>query len=52
MDVSMKQKRTHRHRTDLWLPRGREVREGSIGHWNKQMQTTIYRMDRQQGSTV
>ena len=52
MDVSMKQKSTHRQRTGLWLPRGRQVREGSIGNSNKQMQTTIDRMDRQQGSTV
>ena len=28
MNQSMKQKQTHRRRTNLWLPRGRAVREG------------------------
>ena len=33
MNLSMKQKQTHRHRgTDLWLPRGEGMGEGWIGN--------------------
>ena len=39
-------------RTDLWLPRGREGGEGWMGGWDQQMQTIMYRMDKQQGPTV
>ena len=35
-------------RTDLWLPRERD----KLGVWDQQMQTVIYRMDKQQGPTV
>ena len=38
-------------RTDLLLPRGRGVGEGWIGSWGQQMETSIYRMDKQQGPT-
>ena len=40
-------------RTDLWL-RGGEGRWGmeGVGVWGQQMQTIIYRMDKQQGPTV
>ena len=43
-------------RTDLWLPRwgqgsGGWVRDG-LGVQGQQMQTIIYRMDKQQGPTV
>ena len=31
MNLSMKQKQTHRHRVDLWSPRGRWAEEGWIG---------------------
>ena len=31
MNVPTKQKQTHRYTEDLWLPRGRVVREGRIG---------------------
>ena len=40
-------------RTHLWLPRGRvEGARDGLGLWNQQMQTIIYRMDRQQGPIV
>ena len=35
-------------RSDLWLLRGR----GGLGVWDQQMQTIIYKMDKQQGPTV
>ena len=36
----------------LWLPRGKGAGEGWIGVWDKQMQTIMYRMDKQQGTIV
>ena len=40
-------------RTDLWLPRWKEEwgRDG-LGVWDQQIQTIIYRMDKQQGPTA
>ena len=38
-------------RTDLWLPKLEAGRDG-LGIWDQQMQTSIYRMDKQQGPTV
>ena len=52
MNLAMKQKQAHRHRTDLRLPgAGREV-EGWIGGLGQQMQTIIHRVDEQQGPTM
>ena len=51
MNLSMKRKGTHRHRTDCWLSRGRggwEGRTGSLGLADGNAH--IYRMDKQ-GST-
>ena len=31
MNLSLKQKQTHRQRTDLWLPRRRKLEEGQSG---------------------
>ena len=39
-------------RTGLWLPRGREIEEGFGEVWDLQMQTTVHRMNKQQGLTV
>ena len=39
-------------RIDWWLPRGREWERVGLGVWDQQMQTGIYRMDKQQGPTV
>ena len=39
-------------RTNLWLPRDGGVGEGRIRICDQQMQTIIYRMDKQQGPTV
>ena len=43
---------SQKQRTDLWLPRGRWVREGWVGSWGQQIQTSIYRLDKQQGPTI
>ena len=49
MNLSMKQKQTHRHREQTCGCQG--GRDG-LGVWDEQMQTNIYRMDKQQGPTV
>ena len=53
VNLSTKQKQTHRHRKQTCGCQGggasgREVQ----GVWDQQMETIIYRMDQQQGSTV
>ena len=51
MNTSKKQKQTHRHKEQTYGCQGGEGREG-LGVWDQQMQTIIYRMDKQQGPTV
>ena len=53
MNLSMKQKQAHRHREHTCGYQRGEVweREG-WGIWDQQMQTMIYRTDKQQGPTV
>ena len=36
-------------KTDLWFPRERGWRKDGFGVWGQQMQTIIYRTDKQQG---
>ena len=43
MNLSMKQKQTHRQKEQTWLPRVGEGWNGSLG---------LYRMDKQQDPTV
>ena len=47
----MKQKQTHIDNRLVVVKRGQWGRDG-LGVWNQQMQTTIYRMDKQQGPAV
>ena len=53
MNLPMKQKQTHRHREQTCGCQGggRRWRNG-LGVWDQQMQTIIYRIDKQQGPTV
>ena len=53
MNLSTKQKQTHRHREQTCGCQGGGgwARDG-LGVWDQQMQTIIYRMDKQQGPTV
>ena len=51
MNLSTKQKQTHRHREQTCGCQVEAGREG-LGVWDWQRQTFIYRMDRQQGPTV
>ena len=39
--------------TGLWLPKGKEGEGGNkLGVWDQQIQTTIYKINKQQGPTV
>ena len=50
MNLSKKQKQTHRHRMDLWLPKERkDERRDGVRVWDWQVQTIIYRMHKQRG---
>ena len=53
MNISTKQKQTHRHREQTCGCQGGGgwEREG-LGVWDQQMQTIIYRTDKQQSPTV
>ena len=53
MNLPMKQKQTQGHREQKVVAKGEEDqgRDG-LGVWGEQMQTTMYRMDKQQGPTV
>ena len=53
MNISLKQKQTHIHREQIVVGKGGGVwgREG-LGVQDKQMQPSIYRMDKQQGPTI
>lgn len=52
MNLSMKQKQTHRQTQRLWLPRGKGEGRDGLGVWGWQMQTVIYGTVKQQGPTV
>ena len=51
MNISMKEKQTHRHREQTCQGGWRWGREG-LGVQDYQIQTSIQRMDKQQGPTV
>ena len=42
---------SQRDRTDLWVPRERGTWGQWIGSWDQEMQTILYRIDKQQGPT-
>ena len=48
-----KQKQAHRHRKQTYsYQRGKGVGRGKLGVWDKQIQTTVHKIDKQQGFTV
>ena len=53
MSLSTKQKQTHRHREQACVCPGGvgEGRDG-LGVWGKEMQTDLWRTDKQQGPTA
>ena len=53
MNLSMKQKQTHRHREQICgCQGGGGWGMDGVGIWVQQMQTIIYRMDKQQGPAI
>ena len=52
MNLSMKQKQTHKENR-LMVAKG-EAQEGKegLGAWGQQMETSIYRIEKQQGPSV
>ena len=53
MNLSMKQRQTHGHREQTCGCQGGGGWErNGLGVWDQQMQTGIYRMDKQQGLTI
>ena len=53
MNLSMKQKQTHRHREQICgCQEGVGWGRDGVGCWDQQMQTITYRLDKQQGPTV
>ena len=48
MNLFTKQKHTHRHRKQTYGYQGGQWRKDGLGVWDYQMQTIIYRMDKQQ----
>ena len=39
-------------KTNLWLPKGKGGGRDKLEVWDQQIQTTIYKIDKQQGPTV
>ena len=53
MNLSTKQKQTHRHREQTCCCQGGgEWGRGGLGVWGQKMKTITFRMDKQQGPTV
>ena len=53
MNLSTKQKQTHRHREQTCgYQGGGEWERDGLGVWDQQMQTIIHKMEKQQGPTV
>ena len=53
MNLFIKQKQINRHTKQTYgYPRGKEWGRDKLGVWNQQIQTSIYKIDKQQDSTV
>ena len=39
-------------KTNLWLPKEKEDAGGKLGDWDQQIQTIIYKVDKQQAPTI
>ena len=53
MNLSIKQKQNHGHREQTGgCQGGGGWGRAGVGGWDQQMQTIVYRMDKQQGPTV
>ena len=52
MNLFTKQKETHRHRKQIYGYQRGKAGGDKVGVWDQQIQTTIYKIDKQQGPTV
>ena len=52
MNLFTKQKQTHRHRKQTYGYQRGEERKDKLGVRDQQIQTTIYKINKQQGPTV
>ena len=52
MNLFTKQKQTHRHRKQTYGYQRGKVGGNKLGVWDQQIQTTIYKIEKQQGPTV
>ena len=53
MNLFTEQKQTHRHRKQTYgYQRGKAGRRDKLGVWDQQIETTIYKIDKQQDPTV
>ena len=53
MNLFTKQKDSQTQKTNLWLPKGKGGGGGDkLGVWDQQVQTTIYKIDKQHSPTV
>ena len=53
VNLSTKRKQTHRQKEQTYdCQREEEKGRDGLGVWGRQMQTIVYRMDKQQGSNV
>ena len=50
MNLGTKRKQTHRQEKTLWLSNGR--RRYKLGVLDEQIQTTLHKIDKQQGFTI
>ena len=41
-----------KYKTNLWLPKGKEVRRDKLGVWDEHTHTTIHKIDNQQEPTI
>ena len=52
MNLFTKQKQTHRHRKQIYGYQMGKAGTDKLGVWDRQIHTTIYKIDKQQGTTV
>ena len=52
MNLFTEKKQTHRQKTNLRLPEGKELGRDKLGIWDEQIHATTCKTDKQQGLSV